>query len=386
MPTWGTITLMGSGELTDSMARVHRSLLARVEGRVRAVFLDTPAGFELNADEVSARAVEYFQRRFGINLAVASYKSKTRATPRQVEDALRHLREANYILAGPGSPSYAIRQWRGSAIWDTLVARLMEGAHLVFASAGAIAASSFALPVYEIYKAGQEVDWIDGLDLLGMFGLKLAIIPHWNNAEGGTYDTRYCWMGEPRLKMLETKLPFDVVMLGIDEHTACTFEIALQECAVYGNGGATRRYKGQEEYLPGGSTFPFASLRAESYSDESGAVPANTVTFPDPQFVTTRIYLSQLAHAMEKADAPAEQRELIDHAHDTMHELAHEWRAGDQLVGDNLAPFVELLIETRSKLRALKQFVPADEIRERLEKLGVVIEDTPEGTVWRKRD
>jgi cysteinyl-tRNA synthetase len=47
-------------------------------------------------------------------------------------------------------------------------------------------------------------------------------------------------------------------------------------------------------------------------------------------------------------------------------------------------PFVELLLQTRRDLRAAKQFQLADAIRDQLAGLGVVIEDRPEGSVWRR--
>ncbi len=49
----------------------------------------------------------------------------------------------------------------------------------------------------------------------------------------------------------------------------------------------------------------------------------------------------------------------------------------------DVAPFVELLIETRAGLRKEKQFALADNLRDRLAELGVVLEDTPRGTEWR---
>ncbi|WP_165065108.1 cysteine--tRNA ligase [Paludisphaera rhizosphaerae] len=52
---------------------------------------------------------------------------------------------------------------------------------------------------------------------------------------------------------------------------------------------------------------------------------------------------------------------------------------GDALTGD----LMNLLIELRARLRKEKQYALADEVRNRLTGLGVVLEDGPEGTRWR---
>ena len=52
---------------------------------------------------------------------------------------------------------------------------------------------------------------------------------------------------------------------------------------------------------------------------------------------------------------------------------------GDALTGDLL----ELLIELRARLRKEKNFALADEVRNRLTGLGVVLEDGAQGTRWR---
>ncbi|MCX6012764.1 MAG: cysteine--tRNA ligase [Chloroflexi bacterium] len=46
-------------------------------------------------------------------------------------------------------------------------------------------------------------------------------------------------------------------------------------------------------------------------------------------------------------------------------------------------PFIELLVSTRNQLRDAKQWQLADNIRESLDKLGVVLEDKPQGTTWK---
>ncbi|MDP9375889.1 MAG: cysteine--tRNA ligase [Chloroflexota bacterium] len=49
------------------------------------------------------------------------------------------------------------------------------------------------------------------------------------------------------------------------------------------------------------------------------------------------------------------------------------------------APFIDLLLETRTELRQARQFALSDRIRDRLNELGVEVEDTPAGSAWRLR-
>ena len=48
-------------------------------------------------------------------------------------------------------------------------------------------------------------------------------------------------------------------------------------------------------------------------------------------------------------------------------------------------PFIEALVSTRKKLREAKQWQLADEIRAKLDELGITLEDTPQGTVWMRK-
>jgi cysteinyl-tRNA synthetase len=56
----------------------------------------------------------------------------------------------------------------------------------------------------------------------------------------------------------------------------------------------------------------------------------------------------------------------------------------EQVLSD-AGPFIELLIATRKRLREAKQFQLADEIRNKLTEMGVALEDTPQGTVWKRK-
>jgi hypothetical protein len=357
----GTITFMGSGEMSATMGKVHRAVMSRISEPVRAVFLDTPAGFQLNADEISAKAVEYFEQRFNLDLSVASFKAAAAAMPAEVDDALRKLQQANYIFAGPGSPTYAIRNWQKTPVLEAMVRRLAIGAHLVFASAAALTMGRYALPVYEIYKVGEEPRWVEGLDLLGPYGLELAIVPHWNNAEGGTHDTRYCFMGEPRFRYLEKSLPDSTTILGIDEYTACIVDLCSDECLVMGAGQVTIRRRGRETTCPAPTVFNLDQLR--------GARLAGEQVYP-PQ-----------THALPQAMVEAEELNLSAHPGDPCSRVQPDTR-GDET--GSAAPFIELIVWVRAQLRAARQWALADEIRQRLSTLGITLEDSPEETTWRK--
>mgnify|MGYP003863003439 CR=1 FL=1 len=132
---------MGSGELTATMVEVHKERLARLGPEARAVFLDTPAGFQLNADQIAARARDYFRRRVGCALEVVSWKSRALLFSPQGEQALAALRRADYILIGPGSPTYALRHWRETPVPEILARRVAASFLAVLGSAGGIPAA-----------------------------------------------------------------------------------------------------------------------------------------------------------------------------------------------------------------------------------------------------
>ena len=113
-----------------------------------------------------------------------------------------------------------------SQIPEIFIDHIREGGCLVAASAAALTAGRYTLPVYEIYKVGQPLHWVAGLDILGAFGLNLMVIPHWNNAEGGTHDTSRCFMGTSRFDKLVSMLEEPLPILGLDEHTACIIDFS----------------------------------------------------------------------------------------------------------------------------------------------------------------
>ena len=260
--TLGTITLMSSGEMSARLSGAHRAVLARISEPLRAIFLDTPAGFQENATELAEKAVGYFKQNLQQDLEIVSFKARRFATPDQMQTVADRIAAANNVFSGPGSPTYAVRNWIDSPIHAALKTTLRSGRHLVLASSAAIAVSRHVVPVYELYKAGHDPYWVDGLDLLGDFGLELAIAPHWNNSEGGTaFDTRYCFIGKRRLKEMESLLPTSAAILGLDENTACLFDLTTRMCEVFGSGRVVIRRQGQEKSFAAGAKFDWQELK-----------------------------------------------------------------------------------------------------------------------------
>ena len=233
------LAIMGSGETAPTMAKVHRALFERLgPAPVPAAILDTPYGFQENADELSARTVKFFAESVGREVSVASYRSRD-VDAMTAATAVARIRPARYLMAGPGSPSYALRQWAGGPIPPALATLLRDGGILTMASAAALTLGAVTIPVYEIYKVGEDPTWLQGLDLLGAAtGLRAAVVPHYDNAEGGNHDTRFCYMGERRLRILEGQLPPDTFVLGVDSHTALVLDLDRGTASVSGLGGS----------------------------------------------------------------------------------------------------------------------------------------------------
>ncbi len=67
------LAIMGSGETAPAMAKVHRALLERLgDPAAPATLLDTPYGFQENADDLTERIVAYFAESVGHALSVAT--------------------------------------------------------------------------------------------------------------------------------------------------------------------------------------------------------------------------------------------------------------------------------------------------------------------------
>ena len=167
---------------------------------------------------------------------------------------------------------------------------------------------------------------------MATIGLSCVVLPHYNNAEGGTYDTSRCYIGERRLRLLEATLPLGVSILGIDEHTAAIIDLEAQTLTVQGKGDVHWRSNGSVSDFATGTTIALSELGAN----------AQALTALAPVQVT----------------APVQ--------HSADEELARQQR--DQAL-------VASLDSVRAKARAEGQYDIADAIRDALATFGVTVRD-----------
>ncbi len=117
----------------------------------------------------------------------------------------------------------------------------------------------------------------------------------------------------------------------------------------------------------------------------------NFIAAMDDDFNTSSALASlfEVVRAINTARTAGVAGPFFDAAQDTLHELAGVFGitlrepAVEATTGIAVQPFVDLLVSVRSDLRAAKQWALADKVRDQLGELGIVLEDTPDGTTWR---
>lgn len=341
----GPLALFGSGETAATGRKVFDEILQRLPSPARVAIVETPSGFEPNSEAVVRRIAEFLQhglQNYSPEIYIVPARQRGTAFSPDSPELAELVLTANCIVLGPGSPTYAVRQLRGSIMWDAIRVRFAEGAALVLASASVLAVSSHTLPVYEIYKAGADLGWVDGLDLLGAAGLNVAFVPHWNNHEGGAdLDTSRCFMGVHRFERLQKLLPSHVNIVGIDEHTALIFDLGLATGRVMGRGGVTIEREGKFLRCEPGEIVSFDQLGSFDWDSIARNVPAN---------------LSHRARELEE-----------------QHEVSGQ-------PSEPLPTEVRELVERRNEARSRRDWSTADAIRDELAALGYELRDTPNGS------
>lgn len=337
--TLGRIAFLGSGETSLAGGRIFETLARLLPQPLRIAILETPAGFELNASLVAGRVGDFLKTRLGnykpvIDL-VPARKKGTEFSPDNPE-ILKPLLQANMIFMGPGSPSYMSRQLKDTLAWEIIRARHRQGATLVFASAATISVGQWVLPVYEIYKVGEDVHVKDGLGFFSDFGMHVSFVPHWNNAEGGVdLDTSRCFVGMERFEQWRGLTPNDNIIVGLDEHSGIIMDCEKGICDVHGVSSVSVIKHDSSGMYPAGSNFSLSEL--------------GTCTPPDPIESGLRpdvLELIRSTYTSENNGPPGE---------------------------------VLALLEKRRKARANKDFSSSDSLRDEIAALGWRIKDTKEG-------
>jgi hypothetical protein len=335
----GPVVLLSSGETAASGRRVFDWLLSQLSPPVRIALLETPAGFQPNSELVTGKVADFVRHRLQNHQPqVGVVPARKLATAFSPDDPqiVAPLRQADVIYAGAGSPTYAVRQLKDTLAWSTLLARHRLGAGVVFASAATIAASAQALPVYEIYKVGEDLHWTPGLDFFGPYGLPLALVGHWDNNEGGAdLDTSRGFIGQARFEQLRATLPPEVKVVGIDEHTALIVNFASRSCEVMGLGGVTLRQEDDEQRYLDGQTFPITELGPFAMPDPCRGIP-----------VDVWHQIEETQRQLEAQGPPAE---------------------------------LQGLAEQREAARARRDWSQSDALRDQIAALGWEVRDTPDG-------
>jgi hypothetical protein len=344
----GSITLFGSGEISPGAQKIYHTLFAQMQEAPRVAILETPAGFEPNSEYVAGQIGAYLRKRLQnfrpMVSIVPARKRNTRFSPDD-QTIIEPLYDANIIFTGPGSPTYAVRQLRDSLAWHTLRTLHRLGVGLIFSSAMVLAVSRFTMPIYEIYKVGEDLHWREGLDLFGDFGLSLIFVSHWNNSDGGdVLDTSRCYLGQDRFSQLLAMLPNDPErrVVGIDENTALTIDLVSERCEVRGAGGVNILHDTKITRYVAGSFFDLAVLGKYR-------LPLGHERLPETIWRETVVNIERA----EKAR-----------------------RARPQPDGNTLG-----LLRQRTEARRQKDWATADRLRAEIETAGWRVLDTLEGSV-----
>ena len=135
--TLGILALMGSGETAPSMTKVHRRILKSISD-VRAISLDTPYGFQANVPQMTEKIIDYFSTSLHVDIKPVSFLNFADSTDVARAVFRQEVQAANYVFSGPGSPSYAVHQWRPVGLAEDLKSVLGQGGVVCFASAAAL--------------------------------------------------------------------------------------------------------------------------------------------------------------------------------------------------------------------------------------------------------
>lgn len=225
----GTLALVGAGEYLDTMRSVDQHLLAAVAEPVkRVVVLPTAAGQEPDHEKWSRMGVVHFER---LQAEVRPVLVITREDAER-DDLAEQVAWANLVYLSGGSPVYLLSTLEGTKVWAAMREVWARGGVIAGCSAGAMALAGAV-------RARRELP----LELRPGLGMVpgTIVVPHFDR------------MSSERLAAYVQHLPHDLMLIGVDEHTAAVG--GPRSWSVMGSGRVVVVAQGKERRYVAGDTF-----------------------------------------------------------------------------------------------------------------------------------
>jgi cysteinyl-tRNA synthetase len=211
-------------------------------------------------------------------------------------------------------------------------------------------------------------------------------------------------------------LPEDLLIIGLDEHTACIVDFEKGTAEIKGLGRVVLRRGDQESHFEKGDRFPVEIFQGAGFGSERRPPEMNRSAASNPReghaadetSFWKRIHglesdfheglarydskrmttaLLELDRAVWQAQKDLAGEEDISQAREILRDLLVLLGTALQTTPKNtwecMAPLVEELLQLRERFRRDKQWQAADAVRDSLQKADIVVEDTPEGVRWR---
>ena len=356
----GSIAILGSGETSPNLVSVHRNLINKIDDEVIASLIDTPFGFQENADQLVDKLIEFYDVSLNLEINLASFRNKKYFKSVEYFEFIKKIQSSNFIFSGPGSPSYATKNWIDTDVPEIFKERLCSGSSLIFASAAASTLGIRTIPVYEIYKVGIDPYWEKGINLLEVFDIDCVVVPHFNNKEGGNHDTSISYLGAKRMEILQEIQPTNI--LGIDEHTALIIDAKENLFEVEGLGQVTVINQNETQNFKNGEKYSLDDLRKLLKNTETKSIKESADN-----------------------DQNSQDEQIEDVLRKEIAELRLEIEKNSKN-SENINNLINKLISYRIELRSSQKYEESDIVRDFLTESNIEIEDDKNSSSWKFKD
>ena len=94
----GSIAILGSGETSPNLVSAHKQVVNNIKDEVNAYLIDTPFGFQENADELTSKLKEFYKKNVNIEINVASFRNKKVINSINYFQMIEELSNSNFIF------------------------------------------------------------------------------------------------------------------------------------------------------------------------------------------------------------------------------------------------------------------------------------------------